>query len=58
VGFSNKMARSLHNCELGVVRPATENYAKEAIEALKAEKVIVVPTDTIYGFACDAWYVI
>uniref|UniRef100_A0A2N9HVL5 Threonylcarbamoyl-AMP synthase n=1 Tax=Fagus sylvatica TaxID=28930 RepID=A0A2N9HVL5_FAGSY len=54
VGFSNKMARSLHNCELGVVRPATENYAKEAIEALKAEKVIVVPTDTIYGFACDA----
>ena len=62
VGLSNKMALSLENCDvgvenkLGVVRPATEHYVKEAIQALKAEKVIVVPTDTIYGFACDAWY--
>ena len=44
--------------KLGVVRPATEEYAEEAIEALKAQKVIAVPTDTLYGFACDAWYVI
>ncbi|EEF32094.1 yrdC domain-containing protein, mitochondrial isoform X2 [Ricinus communis] len=40
--------------KLGVVRPATELYAEEAVEALKAGKVIAVPTDTLYGFACDA----
>lgn len=40
--------------ELGVVRPATEDYAAEAIKAVKAGKVIAVPTDTLYGFACDA----
>ncbi|XP_073147550.1 uncharacterized protein [Henckelia pumila] len=40
--------------ELGVLRPATEDYAEEAIKALKAGKVIAVPTDTLYGFACDA----
>ncbi|XP_044468483.1 yrdC domain-containing protein, mitochondrial isoform X2 [Mangifera indica] len=54
------MAWSLDNCsvsaenKLGLVRPATEAYAEEAVEALKAGKVIAVPTDTIYGFACDA----
>jgi len=40
----------------GVVHPATDAYAGEAVEALKAGKVIAVPTDTLYGFACDAWY--
>ena len=44
--------------ELGIVRPATDANAEEAIEALKAGKVIAVPTDTLYGFACDAWYAI
>lgn len=45
------------NTELGVnVRPATEAHAEEAIQALKSGKVIAVPTDTLYGFACDAWY--
>ncbi|XP_044468473.1 yrdC domain-containing protein, mitochondrial isoform X1 [Mangifera indica] len=59
-GFPKKMAWSLDNCsvsaenKLGLVRPATEAYAEEAVEALKAGKVIAVPTDTIYGFACDA----
>lgn len=63
-GFPKKMAWSLDNCsvsaenKLGLVRPATEAYAEEAVEALKAGKVIAVPTDTIYGFACDAWYAI
>lgn len=38
-----------------IVHPATEAYAQEAIEAIKLEKVIAVPTDTLYGFACDAW---
>jgi len=43
------------NTELGVnVRPATEAHAEEAIQALKFGKVIAVPTDTLYGFACDA----
>ncbi|KAL0735244.1 hypothetical protein Bca4012_011454 [Brassica carinata] len=37
-----------------VVHPATESYAQEAVEAIKSEKVIAVPTDTLYGFACDA----
>ncbi|XVF05669.1 hypothetical protein REPUB_Repub05bG0192500 [Reevesia pubescens] len=40
--------------KFGLVHPATELYADEAIEALKAGKVIVVPTDTLYGFASDA----
>lgn len=64
MGLSVKMAQSLEICDvgvenkLGVVRPATEEYAEEVIEALKAGKVIAVPTDTLYGFACDAWYAI
>ncbi|KAJ0021565.1 hypothetical protein Pint_32179 [Pistacia integerrima] len=59
-GFPKKMAWSLDNCsvsaenKLGLVRPATEAHAEEAVEALKAGKVIAVPTDTLYGFACDA----
>lgn len=62
-GFRVKgMAWSLDKCdgngmeigELGVLRPATEDYAEEAIKAVKAGKVIAVPTDTLYGFACDA----
>lgn len=44
--------------KIGVVHPATDAYAAEAVEALKAGKVIAVPTDTLYGFACDAWYAI
>ncbi|KAL1821153.1 hypothetical protein ACET3Z_016022 [Daucus carota] len=40
----------------GLVRPitVTEKLTKEAVIALKAGKVIAVPTDTLYGFACDA----
>ncbi|KAF5205985.1 Yrdc domain-containing protein [Thalictrum thalictroides] len=37
-----------------VVLPATEAYVDEAIKAIKEGKVIAVPTDTLYGFACDA----
>lgn len=57
-----KMAWSLEKCNKGIesnssgiVRPATEAYADEAIKALRTGKVIAVPTDTLYGFACDAW---
>lgn len=39
-----------------VVLPATKEYADEAIQSINAGKVIAVPTDTLYGFACDAWY--
>ncbi|KAK7262317.1 hypothetical protein RJT34_29884 [Clitoria ternatea] len=59
-GFSKRMATSLDNVELGleikngVVHLATDAYAAEAVEALKVGKVIAVPTDTLYGFACDA----
>ncbi|XP_071933214.1 uncharacterized protein [Coffea arabica] len=54
------MDSSLEKCDgnveskMGLVRPATEDYAQEAVEAIKAGKVIAVPTDTLYGFACDA----
>lgn len=61
-GFSKKMALNVEKCDVGVenklglIRSATESNADEAVEALKAGKVIAVPTDTLYGFACDAWY--
>lgn len=61
-GFPKKMAQSFENSDVGVenklglVRPASEAYAQEAFEALRNGNVIAVPTDTLYGFACDAWY--
>ncbi|KAM7258373.1 hypothetical protein ACFE04_014114 [Oxalis oulophora] len=36
------------------VSPATKHYALEAINALKAGRVIALPTDTLYGFASHA----
>lgn len=36
---------------------ASEKYIEGSIKAIKAGKIIAVPTDTVYGFACDAWYV-
>ncbi|XP_058094442.1 uncharacterized protein LOC131240325 isoform X2 [Magnolia sinica] len=54
------MAWNLKSCDSGVeikagaVLPATEIHVEEAITAVKAGKVIAVPTDTLYGFACDA----
>ncbi|KAI3461440.1 hypothetical protein Pfo_018103 [Paulownia fortunei] len=59
---ARRMAWSLEKCDgnavenakMGLVRPAMEDYAQEAIEAVRAGKVIAVPTDTLYGFACDA----
>ncbi|GER34824.1 threonylcarbamoyl-AMP synthase [Striga asiatica] len=62
-GFrARSMTRSSEKCggdlrgdaEMGFLRPATEDYVAEAIEAVRAGKVIAVPTDTLYGFACDA----
>ncbi|XP_042475988.1 yrdC domain-containing protein, mitochondrial isoform X1 [Macadamia integrifolia] len=59
-GFSYKMACGLNKCDLGlerktgVVLPANEAYAEEAIAAIRFDKVVAVPTDTLYGFACDA----
>ncbi|XP_077250698.1 uncharacterized protein LOC143890052 isoform X1 [Tasmannia lanceolata] len=59
-GFPKKMACNLERCTLslkvngGVVLPATETHVKEAIGAIKEGKVIALPTDTLYGFACDA----
>ena len=42
--------------EMGVVLAATKEFADKAVQSLKSGKVIAVPTDTLYGFACDAWY--
>jgi tRNA A37 threonylcarbamoyladenosine synthetase subunit TsaC/SUA5/YrdC len=39
----------------GFILPSSEEYIEDAINAIKAGKVIAVPTDTLYGFACDAW---
>ncbi|KAK9951618.1 hypothetical protein M0R45_007056 [Rubus argutus] len=49
-----KLEAGVEITQLGVVRPATEAHVEEAVEALRAKKVIAVPTDTLYGFACDA----
>ncbi|KAL6577319.1 hypothetical protein OROMI_011595 [Orobanche minor] len=56
MGFSVKKCQgdALENVKMGLVRPAIEDYAEEAIDAVRAGKVIAVPTDTLYGFACDA----
>ncbi|RWW16577.1 hypothetical protein BHE74_00002694, partial [Ensete ventricosum] len=58
------MSQSVDNTEIvskfraGVILPATDDHIEEAIEAIKAEQVIAVPTDTLYGFACDACYLV
>ncbi|KAL1567213.1 yrdC domain-containing protein, mitochondrial-like [Salvia divinorum] len=57
IATANRMAWGSEKCDehstTGLVRPATD-YAGEAIQAVKTGKVIFVPTDTLYGFACDA----
>ena len=37
--------------------PASKDHVVKAIGAINGGQVIAVPTDTIYGFACDAWLV-
>ncbi|KAK3036796.1 hypothetical protein RJ639_030488 [Escallonia herrerae] len=55
-GFGKKMAWNLEKCDpklefgSGLVRPATEEYAREAIDALKSGKVLAMPTDR-----CTVW---
>ncbi|XP_072975721.1 uncharacterized protein [Typha angustifolia] len=57
---SSRMSQSLEKCNsglqtnLGCIRPASDDHIEEAIDAIKAGLVIAVPTDTLYGFACDA----
>ncbi|KAJ4978126.1 hypothetical protein NE237_008906 [Protea cynaroides] len=61
LGGGYKMACCLNKSDLGlerktrVVLPAYETHAEEATAAIKSGKVIAVPTDTLYGFASDAW---
>jgi tRNA threonylcarbamoyl adenosine modification protein (Sua5/YciO/YrdC/YwlC family) len=45
---------SLGMMEMGSVLPATEFHVEKAAKALEAGQVIAVPTDTLYGLACDA----
>jgi len=40
-----------------IVFPATNDHIVKATDAISRGQVIAVPTDTIYGFACDAWLV-
>jgi tRNA A37 threonylcarbamoyladenosine synthetase subunit TsaC/SUA5/YrdC len=37
--------------------PASKDHVAKAIDAINGGQVIAVPTDTIYGFSCDAWLV-
>ncbi|KAH9608332.1 hypothetical protein KSS87_010707 [Heliosperma pusillum] len=59
-GMCLKLAASFDSCDsifkngTRVVLPATTDFTQEAIQSIKSGKVIAVPTDTIYGFACDA----
>ncbi|XP_020268120.1 yrdC domain-containing protein, mitochondrial isoform X2 [Asparagus officinalis] len=58
--FQRKMSQDLKRCNVasetkeGIILPASRDHVQEAIDAIKAEKVIAVPTDTLYGFSCDA----
>nr|GMD99782.1 yrdC domain-containing protein, mitochondrial-like [Ipomoea batatas] len=54
VSVKTKMELRVEIDRMGVVQPATEDYAEAAIKAIKSGNVIAVPTDTLYGFACDA----
>nr|GLL49262.1 yrdC domain-containing protein, mitochondrial-like [Ipomoea trifida] len=54
VSVKTKMELRVEIDRMGVVQPATEDYAETAITAIKSGNVIAVPTDTLYGFACDA----
>ncbi|KAJ4796119.1 Threonylcarbamoyl-AMP synthase [Rhynchospora pubera] len=38
----------------GTILTSSDDHVKEAIDAITAGKVIAVPTDTLYGFSCDA----
>jgi tRNA A37 threonylcarbamoyladenosine synthetase subunit TsaC/SUA5/YrdC len=57
------MAQSTKQVQMGLVSmpgfilPSSEDHDEDAIDAIKARNVIAVPTDTLYGFACDAWLV-
>lgn len=59
-GVCAKIVPSLDGCDgtlrngTGIILPATKDFAEEAIHSIKSGKVIAVPTDTLYGFACDA----
>lgn len=58
--FLSNMSQGLNRCNMdfktteGIVLAASEDHVNEAINAIKDGKVIAVPTDTLYGFACDA----
>ncbi|KAG0467019.1 hypothetical protein HPP92_018599 [Vanilla planifolia] len=58
--FSLKMSKDMDKAGNKIERKvsthllASEKHVAESVKAIKAGKVIAVPTDTIYGFACDA----
>ncbi|KAG5515480.1 hypothetical protein RHGRI_036508 [Rhododendron griersonianum] len=51
---TSKCKISISTSLSNIILPTTEAHAEEAVETLKDGKVIAVPTDTLYGFACDA----
>ncbi|XP_078181232.1 DHBP synthase RibB-like alpha/beta domain-containing protein isoform X1 [Carex rostrata] len=51
---STKQLQMGVGCKPGFILPSSDEHVLEAIDAIKAGNVIAVPTDTLYGFACDA----
>ncbi|XP_031487036.1 uncharacterized protein LOC116255383 isoform X1 [Nymphaea colorata] len=54
VGKMQNCVTNVDTTKMGMVLPANELHVEEAVHALKSGQVIAVPTDTLYGLACDA----
>ncbi|CAN1842388.1 Threonylcarbamoyl-AMP synthase [Linum perenne] len=56
--IQTRIMTALESCcvdeDFGAIRFAVEDSVEEAVDALRDGKVIALPTDTLYGFACDA----
>ncbi|KAL5219289.1 hypothetical protein ABZP36_019973 [Zizania latifolia] len=53
VRVSDNMAQRIE-AQAEHILPATNDYVMKAIDSINRGQVIAVPTDTIYGLACDA----
>ncbi|KAG6554953.1 hypothetical protein Mapa_003538 [Marchantia paleacea] len=49
-----RISESSDSIECGVVLRAENKFIQDAVDGLRRAQVIAVPTDTLYGFACDA----
>jgi len=49
-----KSGSTSSSASIKITKTCEENAISLAVEALKRGSIIAVPTDTLYGFACDA----